>query len=122
MGVFIDILGKRFGKLVAIERISDGSYGKWKFKCDCGQEKIISKQNVTQGKVKSCGCLNKERGLEQRLSLIGRHFGSLEIIGFNNCDLFQGTFWKCKCQCGKEIIVKGSNLVKFINIKVVLLD
>ena len=29
------------------------------FKCDCGNQKVISIRNVISGKTKSCGCINK---------------------------------------------------------------
>jgi len=106
MGIFIDILGKRFGRLVAIDRISDGPFGKWKFKCDCGNEKIISKQNVTQGKVKSCGCLNKDKGFKQRLQIEGKRFGRLTVKSLKNVKN-KSTYWNCICDCGKELVVKG---------------
>jgi hypothetical protein len=34
----------------------------WWFRCDCGTVKIIDSKPVKQGKVKSCGCLHRERG------------------------------------------------------------
>ena len=109
MGVVIDITGQRFGKLKAIRGIGNGPNGKWVFVCDCGTEKEILKQNVTQGKVKSCGCLNKERGRKVRLNLIGQKFGRLTVSGvakFTNKSMFD-----CLCDCGKYIVVAGSYLL-----------
>lgn len=110
MSNFIDIAGKKFGKLVAIERISDGAFGKWKFKCECGRKKTISKQNVMQGKVRSCGCLNKEAQIKNRLKLNGKRFGRLIVKSLNGIKK-RNTFWDCKCDCGNEIVVHGPQLV-----------
>lgn len=39
----------------------------WKFKCDCGSEKIINSKDVKSGKIKSCGCLRKELLIKRKL-------------------------------------------------------
>lgn len=109
MGAFVDITGHRFGKLIAIRSIGNGLFGKWVFRCDCGKEKAILKQNVCQGKVRSCGCLNKKRGMDRRLRLIGQKFGRLTVVGLGRCN--GATFWDCLCDCGKRIRVQGSYLV-----------
>lgn len=53
-----DLTGKRFGKLLALystkERRSKSVV--WKFRCDCGTEKLISSRGVCNGGTKSCGC------------------------------------------------------------------
>jgi len=56
-----DIAGQRFGMLTAIsyEYLKGTSYY-WKFKCDCGNEAIVSKNNATSGCTQSCGCLKKK--------------------------------------------------------------
>ena len=58
---FTDITGKRFGRLVAIERV--GSQHKsplWKCICDCGNIIDVSLQKLNTGDTKSCGCLKKD--------------------------------------------------------------
>lgn len=52
-----DLSFNRFGRLVAIERINGK---RWRCRCDCGSESISTTQNLTSGKTKSCGCLNRE--------------------------------------------------------------
>ncbi len=46
--------------------------------------------------------------------LVGEKNGSLVIIKKvpHNEIKYRGTFWVCKCECGKEIIVLGSNFKK----------
>ena len=109
MPQFKDITGIRFGKLTAVSRISDGAYGKWVFRCDCGTIKTISKQNVSQGKVISCGCANKEAGVRKRTVVKETVFGRLCILktervsGIPMCE--------CLCDCGKIITVVRNNLL-----------
>lgn len=64
----LDLTGKRFGKLVAIERAEDYCYeskGKiitaprWLCKCDCGNMVIVQGGNLRSGNTTSCGCENK---------------------------------------------------------------
>ncbi|WP_396334127.1 hypothetical protein [Burkholderia anthina] len=49
----VDIAGKRFGLLTAVEYVDRLL---WKFRCECGTEKNISKRNVVSGTIASCGC------------------------------------------------------------------
>ncbi len=61
MGIFKDLTGQRFGRLLVIERvISTKSESQWKCKCDCGNDKITSVARLNNGQCKSCGCLMKE--------------------------------------------------------------
>lgn len=58
-----NIAGKRFGKLIAIEKVStpntnSGGYY-WNCLCDCGNYKKVRVGHLTTGNVKSCGCLSK---------------------------------------------------------------
>lgn len=54
-----NLIGLKFGKLTVIdkteERINDNIV--WNCKCDCGNYKKVYTNLLTQGKVKSCGCL-----------------------------------------------------------------
>lgn len=61
-----DITGNKYNYLTALRKGDDyispngkKTY-KWWFKCDCGNEKLISKYAVTSGRTKSCGCLAKK--------------------------------------------------------------
>jgi hypothetical protein len=58
----VNLVGKRFGKLVVIEKHSVNGNGEtqWLCQCDCGNTKIVSRGNLKSGNTKSCGCLHKE--------------------------------------------------------------
>jgi hypothetical protein len=60
-GVFVDISGKQFGRLSVLEHVG---YGKWRCKCECGNETIVRGSDLRKGLVMSCGCLQRERSRE----------------------------------------------------------
>jgi hypothetical protein len=60
--IIVELAGKRFGRLTAIERVgSDGSNAFWKCICECGKETQIRTCHLRSGKVRSCGCGPKGR-------------------------------------------------------------
>lgn len=54
-----DITGMRFGKLVAVRPSTTrkNGYVEWFCKCDCGGDKLVALGPLTNGDVRSCGCL-----------------------------------------------------------------
>jgi hypothetical protein len=66
--LFIDLTGKRFGKLTVLEYTNERRNGSvmWLCKCDCGNTKLIRQQNLTKGNTVSCGCFRKENSSEMR--------------------------------------------------------
>ena len=57
MKTHIDITGKTFGRLTAIEEVpSDNGRSRWLFRCTCGNMVIASGKDVRNGNTKSCGC------------------------------------------------------------------
>jgi len=75
---FINLMGQRFNRLIPIKLIGKDKYGNvlWLCKCDCGKEKIIPGYQVRNGRIKSCGCLKKERD---------KIFGKLHSITHGYC-------------------------------------
>ena len=61
MGRFVDLSGRKFGKLLVIKRMGTGNDGHifWECVCDCGntKTKVVSGTSLVQGKTRSCGCL-----------------------------------------------------------------
>lgn len=57
----IDITGKRYGRLLVVER-ADSAKGKtrWLCKCDCGKECIVHGSSLKSGNTTSCGCYKTE--------------------------------------------------------------
>lgn len=77
-GNFKDLTGQRFNRLLVVgpspERVN--RFVCWYCICDCGIQKTIRGLNLTQGRVQSCGCLNREKMAERRLK--HGHWGSSE--------------------------------------------
>lgn len=67
-GKFIDLTGKRFGKLVVKKRgedlVTTRHYTRWY--CDCGENDIlVTSRNLISGKTTSCGCYKLEKLVER---------------------------------------------------------
>lgn len=77
----------------------------WRCKCDCGNEKTLSKTNLL--KTKNCGC-NKDHRKTRKVSLIGQRFGRLVVISEENKK--NGIYRICKCDCGKIVSTKTVGL------------
>ena len=89
---FVDLTGKRFGKLVVLERVADTptKSGKklvtWKCRCDCGNVCNIRSSNLKIGNTKSCGCLAMKFRRTKRNEpnkndeyFVGQRFGLLAV-------------------------------------------
>jgi len=67
MSEAIDLTGKKFNRLKVIKRVYPNTkYGRvrWLCKCDCGTEKIIPANHLTNNDIKSCGCYKREEARE----------------------------------------------------------
>ncbi len=73
-GRALDLTGKRFGRLTALEPTPKRRKSSviWRCRCDCGNEIECESENLTRGKVKSCGCLQAEQRKKNMASAI--HF------------------------------------------------
>ena len=58
----LDLTGKRFGRLTAVECVGVDARRNtlWKCVCECGNTVITHSQRLKAGRVKSCGCYNKD--------------------------------------------------------------
>lgn len=60
-----DLTGKKFGRLTVIKRVqnSKNQKSRWLCKCDCGNEVVVERSNLSINKTKtiSCGCWKKEK-------------------------------------------------------------
>lgn len=106
MSKLVDISGERFGSLTVVRRngTAKGGAAAWLCKCDCGRYTSAAGNHLRQGLVKSCGCARKTA---HRIDIAGQRFGRLTAIEpvYNEV-----TYWRCLCDCGKETLVRMSNL------------
>jgi hypothetical protein len=54
------IVGKRFARLVVLDDSGVGKDRRIFCRCDCGNEKSIIANHVRTGRIRSCGCLQRE--------------------------------------------------------------
>lgn len=105
----IDLVGKRFGRLIVISRVEGSS--QWKVKCDCGKTHVAGGGHLRSGATTSCGCYRREQTSLRCLDdLTGKRFGRLAILSRAGNTPNGRTTWTAKCDCGKEHIVQGDSL------------
>jgi hypothetical protein len=119
MSGFIDITGQKFGRLTVIKRSMPnnkkrGTY--WSCLCECGNTKVVVGSNLKNGTTKSCGCIHREQLIERCfIDITGKRYGRLTAIErVENAVSANGsrrTRWKCRCDCGNEVIVNYVDIV-----------
>lgn len=63
MGVLIDLAGRKFGKLLVIERaetVDSQGNARWNCLCNCGNSKTTTSRCLRSGDTISCGCAYSE--------------------------------------------------------------
>jgi hypothetical protein len=60
MSARLELAGQRFGRLlvIALARVDRFSY--WLCQCDCGNEVVVRRGDLSNGHTRSCGCLSRE--------------------------------------------------------------
>lgn len=91
--MFTDLTGKRFGRLVVIERSGTETNGavKWLCRCDCGCTTVVRSYRLRKGITKSCGCYMRE--------VSARMHG--EPHGCSN-DRLYGVWRSMKARCNRQ--------------------
>jgi hypothetical protein len=118
LGKFRDLTGMKFGRLTVVKKVGNNKHNQilWECECDCKNIIIVSGNKLTTNNTQSCGCLQKERASAANKKIyeedfVGKSFGLLTVIEkINKNDGY--TYWKCICECNKEIIMRHSNLIK----------
>lgn len=67
---FVDITGKKFGRLTVIEDSGQRKYGSviWVCSCDCGKTVFVDGYSLRTGRKKSCGCYKGTGNLKHGMS------------------------------------------------------
>lgn len=109
----INQIGNVYGKWTVIQKaLQKNSCGEvcWICRCECGTVRAVSGKLLRRGKSKSCGCNSKAVN-------IGDKFGLLTVIDSTNIvDNYGHKKYKCLCQCGNIVNIRGSNLIEGNNI------
>ena len=105
MRKIIDETGNRYGKLTVVSYYGQNKHKQrmWNCKCDCGKNKIILGHCLRAGHSKSCGCLR----IKDRL---GKRYGKLVVVEYVRQSKFNVALWKCRCDCGNNVVVSGTAL------------
>ena len=113
----IDLTGRKFGRWTVIERAESKKPGVyWKCKCECGNIGIIRGAALISGTSTSCGCFALEKlRKDHLLDLTGQKFGRLTVMHqvedfVSPINHKRKSKWHCKCDCGNEVDVIGSDL------------
>ena len=99
-------IGQKFNELLVLEEVGRSKQGTrlWKCQCSCGKIVNVRNSHLTRGQ-KSCGCLFL-------VDLTGQKFGFLTVLKKDaKKSKNRSAFWKCLCDCGKEIVVNSRSLV-----------
>lgn len=109
----IDLTGNEYGKLTVVKyAYSNNGNNYWECKCKCGNVAFVSTTNLRRGLTKSCGCLVPKF---KPNDLTGLKFQKLTVLYQNGYYYFPNGDrlykWHCRCECGNECDVIGSNLL-----------
>ena len=106
----LEVPGTKYNKLTVLKQADiEAKDTYWECKCECGNITTVRGTDLRSGKVKSCGCLRGHSGINGFINEVGNKYGRLTVIErAENDDKY--TRWKCKCDCGKEVIVRAAAL------------
>ena len=122
MSQLIDLTGNKYGKLTVLKKDEErktksGSY--WICQCECGNVKSVKSSSLRRGEIQSCGCLRKEAAQKARenriIDLTGQKFGYLTVLERDDEEQKKHSgalYWKCICDCGTIKSIRGSNLTR----------
>jgi len=79
---FVDLTGRRFGRLLVLKVAGKDNQNKrvWECLCDCGNLTIVRGSTLVAGHTRSCGCYNRERRAETLIARITTHGKSADPI------------------------------------------
>lgn len=151
MSRFIDLTGKKFGKLTVIKRVEDlisqsgNRYPQWLCECDCEEhnEVVVLGTNLKQKRTTSCGCLSKENSIKQ--GKLAKKYNTYDLSGkygigytqkgeefwfdLDDYDLIKNYCWWINAdgyasarEINKDKIIKMHRLIKHCNDKKVFID
>ena len=109
----VDITGRQFGRLTALQFDHRDKNGKaiWKCICSCGKETVVRYDSLISGNTKSCGCQKGKETRKRPADFSGTRFGNLTAL--ERLPNYKGkgkTYYRCICDCGSETAVEVSKL------------
>ncbi len=74
----------------------------WRCRCDCGGEILLDTRCLQRGTVCDCGCLTPVKPGQKNIA--GQRFGKLTAIEPAGEVLHGSAVWRCRCDCGGEVL------------------
>lgn len=107
--------GRRFGRLLVIERAGSHPLGGalWRCRCDCGNTHVVRARCLLVGASTSCGCRADEiMHAPKYRDRTGKRFGKWTAIRYmrNATGAGKCAIWLCRCECGTEREVRVTDL------------
>lgn len=115
----MDETGKQYGKWTILSYISPEERTEqnrdlaWLAQCECGTIRPVRISDLRNGKSRSCGCASRNRSIKVELN---KKYGKLTPV--ERLKNRHGNYlsqYRCLCDCGNEIILKGSHIGKKTN-------
>lgn len=104
--------GEKFNRMTLVSRVGVNKHGSttWLCRCDCGVEKVTPSSPIVAGRIQSCGCLLKEALSTRTPYHAGQKYNRLTLIERAGRDGRGKILWRCKCDCGGEVIATGARV------------
>ena len=110
----MNLVGQKFNQLFVLEEDGRDKHGNkmWKCQCDCGNFTRVSTHNLNKSRIKSCGCLQRQKiGQLNYKDSTNQIYGRLKALYRTNKKGSNGSYyWFCQCECGNYKIVRGDSL------------
>ena len=110
-----DIINHTFNLLTVIGFADKRDTGEQRFYCNCAcgtKNHIATKHQLVKGKLKSCGCLRKDKE-----DMAGKVFGRLTILEKSGSRTKRSEqLFKCQCNCG-NVVETTKGKLEFSQIK-----
>lgn len=99
-----DLIGKRFGRLIVIEKTKKKKWGTFLYscKCDCGNEALVTGSDLKNKNTQSCGCMQRDAARKNMLSGKFHEYGLIDNTNLylldqkipkNNSSGVKGIYW-----------------------------
>lgn len=112
VGKYSYLIGEKINKWTILEITRQGKQAYATCQCECGAVKSVRVLNILYGYSKDCGCGRKSMLRETRTkNLVGQKFGKLTAIELlEESNDFHRRLYRCKCDCGNEVVIPSSSL------------
>ena len=106
----IDRTGEKYNYLTVIGLSQNKSTKSliWTCQCECGNIVDVYETSLIKGYQRSCGCKSRKRK-----DWVGKRIGNITVLEKTDERYRQYIIWKCKCDCGKEVLISTNTLEKY---------